>query len=239
MNQSDTLAAVSLLLRHRLLRLVLLAAPAITATVAMLTAAEPNLTLRVGLSTASGVVISIALFLAVSIISRQIADDRFGFVQAVNREPWNARWAHLLAIRHDRSGLYSYWYFRLRLQEELERSQRYSLNLAVLLVKRPDHLGNGARKASPEWFGSDVHRHLRRSDLPALLRDGSLGIILPHTGMKAAETLRRRMAHEPAWSEAEIGLVHYPADGQDVSELLTAADRAATGQSAAKAAKAA
>lgn len=235
MHQIDASSAVSLLLRHRLLRLVLLAAPAVTATVAMLTAVEPNLTLRMTLNVAVGVVISSVLFLAISIVSRQPADDRFGLMQAAHLGPWNARWAHLLSIRHHQSGLYSYWYFRLRLQEELERSQRYSLNLAVLLVKSPGHIRNGARPDS-EWFGNDIHRYLRRSDLPALLRDGSLGIVLPHTAAKAAETLRRRLANSPDSLNAAIGLACYPADGQDVSELLAAADRAARGQSAAMAA---
>jgi GGDEF domain-containing protein len=81
------------------------------------------------------------------------------------------------------------------------------------------------RNGPDGWPGSDVESYLRRTDLPALLRDGSLGVILPHTAHYT--DVQRRITEALGSLDASIGLATFPKDGEDVSSLLRAADLAA------------
>lgn len=225
MQGSETLSAVSPLLRHRPLRVLLIAAPGIMATVAILTATESNLALAAVLNVAAGVVISSILFLAVAMVAHQVADERVDLAQATEQTIWRSR-AERFSVYNDESGLYTDWYFRLRLREEIERSRRYGLHFAVLLVK-PSGLHQEAEvQAASAWFGERIRRHLRRSDLPAFLQDGSLGVLMPNTGRRAAVALRHRVVKELAPVEPRAGLACFPTDGEAVSGLLKAAAHA-------------
>ena len=84
MQRNETVSAIAPLLRHRLLRAILLGAPGITAVVAILTSAESNLVLAIVLNAAAGIVMSIVLFLAISIVARQVTNERVGLVQAAS-----------------------------------------------------------------------------------------------------------------------------------------------------------
>jgi GGDEF domain-containing protein len=219
--RNETVSAIAPLLRHRLLRAILLGAPGITAIVAILTAAESNLVLAIVLNAAAGIVMSIVLFLAISLVARQVTNERVGLVQAAEQGFWHAR-AQRLSIR-DENGLYTDWYIRLRLQEEIERSQRYGLHFSVLVLK-PLGLHQDAELFTTGGGSSDrISQHLRRSDMIALLRDGGLAILLPNTGRRAAATVRRRLTKALASAEAQVGLACFPADGDASGALLTAA----------------
>ena len=213
---------MSPLWRYRWLRVFLIAAPGITAAAGILTSMESNLALVVALNTAAGVIISSALFVAVSIFARRVADERLELTRATGQEIWRAR-AVRFSIHHDSTGLYTDWYFRLRLQEELERAKRYSVRFA-LLVLRPIGLHVDAELTSAAgWFAEHIQRHLRRSDLPALLQDGSLAVIMPNTGRRAAATVQQRVTSELAAIEPQSGLACYPDDGEEVTALLDCA----------------
>lgn len=229
MQQRETISTVGPLLRSRALQALLVAAPAVTTTVAILTAAESNLALAIVLNVAAGVIISGSLFIAVSSVARQIADERVDLAQATEAGIWRVR-ATRLAIESDGAGLYTDWYWRLRLQEEIERSRRYDLHFAVLRVNLLDLHQDAEAQAASAWLGDHLRRHLRRSDLPALLRDGGLGIMLPNTGQRRAQTLERRLTKAFASLNAQVGLACFPGDGEDVGQLLTAAANAATEQ---------
>lgn len=225
MQQSETISTVGPLLRSRALQVLLVAAPAVTTTVAILTAAESNLALAIVLNVAAGVVISSVLFLAIAMVADQVADERVDLAQATEQTIWRSR-AERLSIYNDETGLYTDWYFRLRLQEEIERSQRYRLHFAVLLVKPSGLHYEADAQAASAWFGEHIWRLLRRSDLPALLQDGSLGVVMPNTSPRAAQTLRRRVIKELAAVEPRAGLACFPTDGEAVSVLLKAAAHA-------------
>ena len=222
--RDETLSSLIPALRHRMLRVLLIAAPGITAAVAILTSTESNLVLAIVLNLAAGIIISSTIFIAVSIISRRAADERVDLAHAADEGVWRAR-AQRFSICNDETGLYADWYFRLRLQEEVERSRRYDLRFAVLLVK-PLGLGTQPQMAST-WFGDNIRRHLRKSDLPALLQDGSLGVIMSSSARRAARTVRRRIAGELEQRDPRIGLACFPDDGQDPEALLKAAAQAA------------
>lgn len=220
--RNDALSAVSPLWRYRWLRVLLVAAPGITAAVGVLTAIEANLAFVVALNLAAGVIISSVLFVAVSVVARRVGDERIDLTRATEQEIWRAR-AMRFSIHHDNSGLYADWYFRLRLQEELERSKRYGVHFAVMLVKPIGLHADAEFVSAAGWFAEHLQRHLRRSDLPALLQDGHLAIIMPNTGHRAAATVQQRVAGELAPVEPQSGVACYPDDAEEITELLAAA----------------
>lgn len=225
MEHDETLSSLIPALRHRMLRVLLIAAPGITAAVAILTSTESNLALVVVLNLAAGVIISSTIFIAVSVVSRQTADARVDLAHVADEGVWRAR-AQRFAIHSDETGLYADWYFRLRLQEEVERSRRYDLRFAVLLVK-PLGLGTEPQMAS-SWFGDNIRRYLRKSDLPALLQDGSLGVIMSNSARRAAQTVRGRIAKELKKMDPRISLICFPDDGQDIDSITKAVASAAS-----------
>lgn len=217
--RSDTLSAVSPLWRYRWLRVLLVAAPGLTAAVGVLTAMEGSLAIVVALNAATGVIVSSVMFLAVSLAARRVTEERLELTRATEQEISRAR-ANRFSIHHGDSGLYADWYFRLRLQEELERSRRYGMRFAVMLVK-PIGLHADAEFASAAgWFAEHLQRHLRKSDVPALLQDGHLAILMPNTTRRAATSVQQRVASELASVEPHSGVACYPDDSEEITELL-------------------
>jgi GGDEF domain-containing protein len=219
---AEALSAMAVVLRQRKLRLLLVAAPGITAAVAILTATESNLALTAVLNIAVAVIVSSVLFIVVSLSYRGVAEEKMELMRATQQGLWHARFGQLLPIRHTRTGLYSYWYFRLRIQEEIERSQRFG-HPFVLVVAKPEKLPAGEPDA---WLGEGVHSFLRKTDLPALLRGGSLGVLLPHTEAKATGTFQKRLTTRLQPQALRIGVAEYPRDGADIDALLDAAEAA-------------
>lgn len=225
MERSKTASAVSPLLRNRMLRILLIAAPGIMGAAAVMTAAfDPGLGVSVVLNVAAGVIISSILFLAVSLAARQVADDRVSLAKAAEEGSWRAR-TRLLSIRHEENGLYSDWYFRLRLQEEVDRSARYGLRF-TLVLGRPSFIHNelDARATSGLFYDGLRHR-LRKSDLPAILKDGTLAILLPHTASGAP--IQQRLTKQLASTHLATGVASFPEDGDDVDGLIETAARSA------------
>lgn len=229
------IASIAPLLRQRLLRVVLVSAPGLMAGVAILASMESSLGLVVVLNAAAAVIISSILFVVVSLAASRVADERIGLARAAEQGFWRAR-VDLTAIEHEESGLYTDWYFRLRLQDEVERARRYDIHLSVLVIK-PMAVHQGAEMQSASaWFGERIRRRLRRADLAALLHDGTLVVAMPNTGHRGATTAKRRIAKELAETQPYVGLACFPDDGEEPEALLKAAGRAATGRPAATAA---
>ena len=132
MHRDETATAVIPLLRERALQILLVVAPLATTAVAIL-AGGSDLALAIGLNLAVAVVISAAVLSAVAIVARRDADQRVVMARASEGELWRAR-SRSLAIHEEESGLYVDWYFRLRIQEEIERSHRHGLEVTVLVV---------------------------------------------------------------------------------------------------------
>jgi len=221
------LSAISALLRHRVLRVLLFAVPMLTGALAILIAAESNLALAIVLNAAAGIVISGGLLIAIGLVARQIADERVGLVQAAEQGFWHGR-AQRLSI-YDETGVHSDWYFRLRLQEEIERCERYGLQCSVLVIKPAGFHPDTELSMANSWFGDQVRRHLRRSDLLGALRNGTLVVLMPSTGRRATKTLQRRITAELSPGTVQFGSASFPEDGDSSTALLAAARDVAVG----------
>lgn len=222
--RNETLSIIGPLLRDRMVRLLIVAAPAVTVAVAILMSSESNKALAIVINAAAGIIISAALVLALSLVARQVADDRVNLAQATGEGLWRAR-AQLLSIHDERSGLYADWYLRLRIEEELERAQRYDQRFAVLRI-RASALPEPGERVPKEWLSDQIRNVLRQTDLAALLRDGTVGVMLPNTDRRGAQPVQRRLSKALASVNAQVGLACFPEDGTDAVGLLTAAERA-------------
>ncbi len=219
----DLLYPLLPLLRSRRVRLLVVGIPAVTTMAAIITAVGPDPALGIVVSVVAGVIVSSSLFLAVSSLAQELATERVMLAQTVEEEHWHVR-AQRLFPRHRKNGnLYADWYFRLRLEEEVERARRYNVPFSLLIAKKS---GPTVRTRTTEWLNAHVEEQLRRTDLPAVLRDGSLGVILPHTARY--HEVRQRLIEVLASADAHAGLAVFPKDGQDVASLLKAADVAAS-----------
>ncbi len=222
MFRGETIAIIFSLLRDRMVQLLLVAAPAVTTFVAILTASEPDPVIAISLNVAAGIIIVLALAIALSIVARQVADARVSLAQATGEGLWRAR-AQLLSIHDDDSGLYVDWYLRLRIQEEIERSQRYDQHFAVIRIMASE-LRTAGEQAESNWLSDEFRNELRQSDIAALLKDGSVGIMLPSTDRSGAEPVKSKLAAVLASVNAKVGLACFPDDGEDAVALLTATE---------------
>ena len=218
MDPSETLSAVRPMLRHRWLRLLLLCTPGLMAGVSILAASQSSLWVVISLNAIAGIVISTLLFLGVSLVARRAADEQVGLARAAEQGLWRAR-VQLHTI-HDANGLYTHWYIRLRLQEEVERSRRYGLHFVVVIVKALALHHDVEVSTASEWFSERIQRHLRKADLAGLLQDGSLAILLPNTSRRSALLAKKRLERELSAVRPRIGIACFPEDSEDAGELL-------------------
>ena len=221
MASNETASAVAPLLRNRGLRLLLIGAPAVMAAVAVLTAASGAAAgIAILANGGAAVVISTALFYAVSMAAHRVADDRVSLAKAAEEGQWRAR-TKLVSIRNEEDGLYTDWYFRLRMQEEIDRSTRYDLHFTIVMGKATFVHNELDARATSGLFYDRLRNSLRKTDIPAILQDGSLAILLPHT-MQGAP-VEQRIAKSLYVSNVEVGTACFPEDGQEIETILGAA----------------
>jgi GGDEF domain-containing protein len=147
-------------------------------------------------------------------------------VRAAERGFWNAR-LEMVAILDEESGLHTDWYFRLRLQEEIDRSERYNLTFSLLVIKPFAVHQDVDLTSAKAWFGDHIRRHLRKVDFPALLQDGSLAILMTGTTLRSARVVEKRVRKDLSDVDPRTGVACYPADGKTVDEIIAVATGAA------------
>jgi len=108
------------------------------------------------------------------------------------------------------TGLCATWYFRLRIDEEMARAERYKqvFTLVTVAAPTPDAMAS-ARVA--------VRKSLRSVDLAGSLGDG-IAVLLPNTDLEGARTAMSRIAGEVP--DLACRASEYPTDGTTLSALL-------------------
>lgn len=222
MDRRDAVSALAPLVRHQALRVLLVAAPGVMAVVGTLTAQQANLAVVAAVNALAGIAVSSAVFIGVSLVARRYADERVELAQVAREGFWRAR-LQLHAIHHEDTDLYTDWYFRLRLEEEVERAKRYGTPFSVALIRALGLHQEQDASLATEALREQVRSQLRRSDLLAYLKDGSLALLMPNTRRRSARMVTNRIVAALAEAQPVVGLACYPEDGAQAETLLACA----------------
>ena len=129
-----------------------------------------------------------------------------------------------LAIYDGETGLFAYWYFSLRLDEEVGRCTRYGQTFSLLLLEAQ----------TGRWAPDDesaLFRYLAESfrdcDLVAHLGNLRFIVLLTNTDAQGAVVVREHLQADEQLRNLTAGLATFPADGATCDELLTAAGASA------------
>ena len=148
-----------------------------------------------------------------------------------------------LATTDSLTGLYVRQYFSERLGEELQRSKRYKLKLALLMIdiddfkQANDTYGHLVGDVILKSLGAILKESTREIDLVSRYGGEEFTVGLPETGadgaLIVAERIRRRVAENifKAYDEklkitVSIGISVYPKDSAKTRDLIERADKA-------------
>ncbi len=146
-----------------------------------------------------------------------------------------------LAVSDSLTGLANYRWLVQVLNAEVQRSQRSGRPFAILLLDL-DHLklvndryGHLVGSRALCRLGRVLRVNCRAMDTAARYGGDEFVLVLPEAGAEAAERVGQRIrerlvadGEEPMIS-VSVGAAVFPADGADIEELLSAADRALYG----------
>ena len=117
---------------------------------------------------------------------------------------------------------YATWYITLRLREEAERAKRYGQPLSVLVLAPA---GSAEAGSSHDLKGLEdaIRYQVRASDLPGVLPDDHVAIVLPNADAKEARAAKRRLEPHAAKFGYALGVATQKGERANHDELVTAA----------------
>ncbi len=147
-----------------------------------------------------------------------------------------------LAVTDDLTQVYNYRFLKSALRREIKRAGRYHQDLALLMIDvdnlkayndRHGHLrGSFLLREMAGLFAT----HVRSWDLVAKYGGDEFTVILPQTDRAGAATVGERLRAAVAEHQFPLaergsitvssGIAHFPEDGDSVTTLIEAADRA-------------
>ncbi len=125
-----------------------------------------------------------------------------------------------LAIYDRETGLLAYWYFILRLDEEVVRCVRYGQVFSILLFEA--QTGRWASDDESVLFRA-MAESFRSCDLVAHLGNLRFIVLLTNTDVPGAMVWRERLRADEQLRDLTVGRASFPADGESYEALLTAA----------------
>lgn len=150
-----------------------------------------------------------------------------------------------IATTDSLTGLRNFRYFRRRLEEEVDRAERYGVTFSIVLVdidglgKFNDEHGFVAGDLLIREVGEILRSNTRKVDLVARYGGGRFAILMPETdrtgAMAAAKKLVSKVAEanfmdmkgeRKAKATVRAGVATYPADGRSADDLLRRASEA-------------
>jgi diguanylate cyclase (GGDEF)-like protein len=145
-----------------------------------------------------------------------------------------------MAVTDSLTGLYVRRYFMVKFQEELHRAERYKKNLAVVMADMDgfkvinDTYGHSTGDRVLRIVGSFLQHNIRDIDLVARFGGEEFVILLPEADKVEARIVSERLRRKLAQSHLDdlppltisLGIAAYPADGNDIEELIKKADAA-------------
>jgi hypothetical protein len=126
------------------------------------------------------------------------------------------------------SGLYHGEHFELSLKCELERPDQFERPLGLIVVA----LNGRGQKSGWSVLGQFLKNRLRRLDMASRLKDGSLAVLLPRTGLKKTVGLLQELGQFfdsqkelKGWAPRFGAALIRPSDGQGPSSFLAMATK--------------
>jgi len=148
------------------------------------------------------------------------------------------------AITDGLTGLYNHAHFYQRLAEEVERSKRYGLGFAVVMMDTDnfkqynDSRGHQAGDKALCLIADCIRKAIRRSDIAFRYGGDEFAMILPHSDPARAQLAVKRINRRiiarlkemddpsSAWLGVSAGVASYPDDAATADDLVTIADTA-------------
>jgi len=119
--------------------------------------------------------------------------------------------------------------FHFLLDKELACAERYNHCVSILLLK-PESLSKSKQGSSLDPLAQALASHVRRSDSVGSIKQGTLGIILSHTGSEGALSVLKRLKLEamylsggPQNVRLKASCVSYPSEANSVESLCSLA----------------
>lgn len=146
------------------------------------------------------------------------------------------------ALRDGLTDLFNHRHFYERLEDELERAERYGYGLQVVigdvdgLKEINDNLGHLAGDSALSAIAGVLRRHCRRYDVLARYGGDEFSIVMPQTDRQGALQALARLDQALSqatfnWSDLALplpsiswGVAGFPEDGRRASELVAVAD---------------
>jgi len=143
-----------------------------------------------------------------------------------------------LNIKDEKTGLYNFSYFSLRIKEEIKRADRYKFPCSLVFLKFSISLKEDSSEKALQQLAVIIKSNLREGiDTPTIISDDTLGIILPETTRENAQFLAERMYQLIEKKELNVdgdkkltaaaGISAYPLCAGSASELVESATKAA------------
>jgi GGDEF domain-containing protein len=128
--------------------------------------------------------------------------------------------AQRLVIYDRETGLYADWYFRLRLEEELQRARRFGEPCTLLLIEARE--GRLGRERELRLFHL-MTTTFRGTDIVAHLGSLRFAALLSNTTGDGATIARDRLLASSPENELLVGMASFPGEGEDGPSLFAAA----------------
>jgi GGDEF domain-containing protein len=149
-------------------------------------------------------------------------EDYDKLVTQVQRQVDGARKS---AIYDPNVGLYQRWYLETRLKQEIARSRRYGLSLALIVVRFEQR--GSAKLSDDEWQSQAVEAarmlgtRVRNVDLAANLGEREFAISLVHCDRRGAELAMERLSEALGERfDFKMGLTVFPDDDAEPGRLI-------------------
>ncbi|MCG3204691.1 MAG: hypothetical protein KCHDKBKB_01406 [Elusimicrobia bacterium] len=148
------------------------------------------------------------------------------------------------AITDGLTKLYVHRYFQQRLKEEIDRADRYSYNVAVIMMdvdhfkRLNDSMGHLTGDKALEYLSQVIRGNIRRIDLAARYGGDEVVLVLPEITEEEAWLMGERLLNAikggPVQSQSghsvkisvTMGAALYPSDAKNSRDLIEAADKA-------------
>ncbi|MCZ7586998.1 MAG: diguanylate cyclase [Deltaproteobacteria bacterium] len=146
-----------------------------------------------------------------------------------------------LAIKDELTGLFVRRFFKHRIQEEINRADRYGAGFALIMIDIDhfksinDTYGHLVGDEALVTISKVITDTLRSTDIPCRFGGEEFAIFLPETGgegaVRLAERLRKKVSETPVPNMPKpmtisAGVAVYPDHGRDITGLVKSADMA-------------